>query len=163
MVTDIEQLEWKCSCEETRPPTAGNYMSLIRGAAHKGHKVQLVNKATGEIVATSLKDAERKGITLVKEVAPPGKPVLTPDGMVDYTLTLPPEAFTFFNMAKNFGLIKDDELTFDEWVYECIGRRFAADYGMEVVLQPLKGKRDKDMKATIREIVKEILAETEGK
>jgi len=38
-----------------------------------------------------------------------GKPILTTDGLIEYTLFLPPEAFTFFNIAKNFGLLKDAE------------------------------------------------------
>jgi hypothetical protein len=42
-----------------------------------------------------------------EELTPPGKPILTTEGFIDYTLTLPAEAFAHFNTAKQLGLIKD--------------------------------------------------------
>lgn len=157
----IENLEWRCSCGESRPPTNSDFMSLLRGLEHRGHKISLVNKETGEELAKTPKEAMSKGIALPKKGESfKGQPVLTSDGMIDYTLTLPPEALALFNMAKSFGLIKDDAIGFDEWVFECIDRRFSCDYGVEIVLQPIGAKRD--TKDIVREVVKEVLAEGKG-
>jgi hypothetical protein len=103
--------------------------------------------------------AARKAGLLGEEGAPKGKLVLTPEGMVDYTLSLPATAFALYDMAKSFGLIKDDEMGFDQWVYECIDRRFIADYKVEIVMQPVTAQRKESMREMIKEVVKEVLAE----
>lgn len=61
---DTGSLYWRCSCGETRPPTQGDYMSLIRSKAHKGHEKVLINKDTGEVVADSLHAAMEAGIKM---------------------------------------------------------------------------------------------------
>jgi hypothetical protein len=93
-------------------------------------------------------------------------PVLTSEGMIEYTMNLPPLAFALCDMAKTFGLIKDKEMTFDEWVYECIERRFTCDYNLEIVLQPIAEK--KGLQAMIRktvqaEMAKVVVAESSEK
>lgn len=112
--------------------------------------------------------AAKKADLLEKEAAAKGKPALTSEGLIEYTLTLPAAAFTLFDMAKSFGLVKDGEMTFDQWVYECIDRRFTADYNLQIVLQPVAAKRG-DIKEMVKEVareaakeaVKEILGEKE--
>ena len=60
---NIDELEWKClDCGITATPTISDYMKLLKH--QKGHHVQLVNKATGEVVASSPKGAHSKGINL---------------------------------------------------------------------------------------------------
>jgi len=62
--------------------------------------------------------AATKAGLLEKEPGPKGKPaVLTSEGLIEYALTLPATAFTLFDMAKSFGLVKDGAMTFDQWVY----------------------------------------------
>ena len=59
----IDELEWKClDCGVTAPPTSYDYMKLLKH--QKGHHIQLVNKATGEVVATSPKGVPSEGINL---------------------------------------------------------------------------------------------------
>jgi len=41
------------------------------------------------------------------KMPPPGKATLTEEGLIEYTLTLPAQAFDYFDMAKQPGLIKD--------------------------------------------------------
>jgi len=113
--------------------------------------------------------AAKKADLLEKEpFLPKGKPALTSEGLIEYTLILPAAAFTLFDMVKSFGLVKDGDMTFDQWVYECIDRRFTADYNVEIVLQPIAAKRG-DIKEMVkeaareaaREAAKEILGEKE--
>jgi hypothetical protein len=87
-----------------------------------------------------------------------GKPTLSSDGLIEYTLLLPPEAFSFFNVAKNFGLIKDPEMDFDHWVFECIDRRFIADYKMVVQLSPIGFKED-ELEERIRSVIAKVSQE----
>jgi hypothetical protein len=86
------------------------------------------------------------------EPPPPGKPTLTAEGFIEYTIVLPAAAFDRFEMAKQFEFIKDGDMTFDQWVFECIDRRFTADYGVEIVIQPIATKR-----ATIEEMVNQAV------
>lgn len=58
----MAELEWLCSCGETRPPEEGQYFSLIRSKEHKGHAVTLVDKDTGEVLAKTSQDAISKGL-----------------------------------------------------------------------------------------------------
>jgi hypothetical protein len=102
-------------------------------------------------LARIIKGEELKG-------PPPGKPTLIAEGLIDYTLTLPALAFAYFDMAKHSGLIKDGDMGFDEWVFECIDRRFAADYGIEIVMQPVASKKG-SMHQMVKDAVKEVLAE----
>jgi hypothetical protein len=162
-MAETRELVWRCSCNEELEGTPANYMNLIKSKAHKGHKVVLVDKQTGEIVATSLRTAQVQGILPTKGDYPPaGKATLTEEGLIIYTLIVPVEAFAYFNMAKQFGLIKDGDMSFDEWVFECIDRRFATDYGIEIVLQPIASKKV-TMEEMINEAVKKAMAEALGK
>lgn len=102
--------------------------------------------------------AAAKKAGLLEKEALMGKPVLTSDGMIDYTLSLPPVAFAMFDIAKSFGLVKDGNMDFDQWVYECIDRRFTADYNVEIVLQPV-GKEKEDIGEMVKKAVQEVLAE----
>ena len=62
------------------------------------------------------------------------EPQVTPEGFFHYTITLPADAFTLFNMAKVAGLEKDANKSFDVWVWDCIRKRFEKDYKMQVIL-----------------------------
>ncbi|GAH73424.1 unnamed protein product, partial [marine sediment metagenome] len=63
MDNNLEELQWKCQdCDATAPATSYDYMRLIKH--QKGHHVRLVNTTTGEIVATTVKEARAKGIDL---------------------------------------------------------------------------------------------------
>jgi hypothetical protein len=83
---------------------------------------------------------------------------LTPEGMIEYTITLPPLAFTYFDIAKSASFTKEDETDFDHWVLGCIQSRFVHEYGFELVLRPVADKKDKDMETTMRQIVQEEIA-----
>jgi len=68
---NINDLEWRCRCGGTRsPPSHGGYMPLTMSKAHKKHMKKLVNKKTGEFVATSRPDAESKQIPLLRREQP---------------------------------------------------------------------------------------------
>ncbi|GAJ20657.1 unnamed protein product, partial [marine sediment metagenome] len=49
---------------------------------------------------------------------------ISSEGIFRYTITLPADAFTLFNIAKANDLEPKDKL-FDEFVWECIRARFA--------------------------------------
>jgi hypothetical protein len=107
----------------------------------------------------SIKDLAK--IIKGEEPPPPGKPTLTVGGLIEYTLTLPAQAFAYFEIAKQFKLIKDDDMGFDEWVFECLDRRFVADYGVEIVVQPIASKKG-SMHQMVKDAVKEVLAEAQA-
>lgn len=60
------------------------------------------------------------------------------EGVFRYAITLPADAFTLFNLAKACGLEKDGEKPFDEWVWDCIQKRFEKDYRVQLVLAPME-------------------------
>lgn len=61
---DNENLKWRCSqCDETEEGTDSIYLNFCkRHPKKKGCKVELIDAESGEIVATSLRDAQSKGI-----------------------------------------------------------------------------------------------------
>lgn len=61
--TGWTRMEMRCpDCGVTATPTNYDYVKLLKH--QKGYHVQLVNKATGEVVASSPKGAHSKGINL---------------------------------------------------------------------------------------------------
>lgn len=67
------------------------------------------------------------------------KEITTPeisDGLIRYTVTLPADAWTHFNIARGRGYEEDDK-PFDEWLWDCIKKRFELDYKVQLVLAPL--------------------------
>jgi len=57
------ELEWRCSeCGKTTPPTGAGFMRLMTHEV--GHHTRLVNKETGEILASNPKEARAKGIEI---------------------------------------------------------------------------------------------------
>ena len=137
---NLDELEWRCSdCGATAPPTGYDFMRIIRH--QKGHHVRLVNKSTGEILATSVKEAHSKGIDI-----PSGKPETRGEGMeiteegLTFPITLPPVAFTMFDAAKAAELV-DKEENIDHWAFECMQKRFELDYGLKFMLVPVGGKK----------------------
>ena len=151
---------WKCkaeNCDYTRPPTLKGYKQLVghqKEHAHlpKGERgYRLVDENTGEVLAESVREAKEKGF-LVAEPPPrkesDGKPQgaevevtevkASSEGIFRYTITLPADAFTLFNIAKSFGLEKDSEKPFEEWLWDCIRERFEKDYKMQLVLAPVE-------------------------
>jgi len=186
---DIHDLEWRCSCGETRPPSHGDYVSLTMNNKHRKHKKRLVNKLTGEVVAGSRPEAMSKNIPLLRkaemaarnvkkqptaapEPSPPPEGVtdtrskvreiepepevddsvdeievdeiemqateftIEADGVFRVEVILPADAFTLFNMAKGLGLDRRD-ITFNEWIWECILKRYETDYRMQLIMAPL--------------------------
>jgi len=79
-------------------------------------------KAKGE------KEEEKETIT----------PQASSEGIFRYTISLPADAFTLFNLAKVCGLEKDGKKLFDEWVWDCIRKRYESDYKMQLVLAPVE-------------------------
>lgn len=59
-----ENLKWKCTkCDETTDGTDAAYLNFCKQhSKKKGCKVELVDGITGEVVASSLRDAQGKGI-----------------------------------------------------------------------------------------------------
>ena len=69
----------------------------------------------------------------VKGKGETAEPQVDAFGILRYTVTLPADAFTLFNMAKVAGLEKSDKV-FDVWLWDCVRKRFEKDYKMQVVL-----------------------------
>jgi len=59
------------------------------------------------------------------------------DGIFTYTIALPSDAFTLFNLAKSAGLEKDGTKPFDEWIWDCITARYKYDYKHQLILAPI--------------------------
>lgn len=57
-------------------------------------------------------------------------------GIFSTEVTLPADAFTYYNMAKAIGLEPPDK-DFDEWLWDCIKERFHKDYRMQIVIASL--------------------------
>jgi hypothetical protein len=94
---------------------------------------------------------------LISEEEPPagskgGGPVITPDGRIEYTICLPPMAFGYFDIAKAAGFIKDPEVDFDQWVFDCIQSKFSCDYHVKLTLCPVSDKKNQE---TTREIARD--------
>jgi len=150
---------WKCKakdCGYTRPPTLKGYKQLVGHQKEHSHLpkeergYRLVDENSGEVLAESVREAKEKGFLVVEP--PPrkeskGKPqgaeaevtevITSSEGIVRYTITLPADAFTLFNIAKARGLEDADKL-FDEWLWDCATARFEKDYKMRLVLAPLE-------------------------
>jgi len=62
---------------------------------------------------------------------------ISSEGIFHYTIALPADAFTLFNIAKAYGMEREDKL-FDEFVWECITARFAKDYQKQLILAPIE-------------------------
>ncbi len=73
--------------------------------------------------------AEKEGREVIKEISS--------EGIFRYTVTLPADAFTLFNIAKANGLERKDKL-FDEFLWECIRARFEKDYKQQLILAPIE-------------------------
>lgn len=91
--------------------------------------------------------ARIEAIELEPEPEPGGKgkkeaevtiPQASTEGIFRYTITLPADAFTLFNLAKACGLEKDGDKPFDEFVWDCIKKRFETDYRVQLVLAPME-------------------------
>ena len=94
---------------------------------------------------------------LKPEPEPKGKkgdktePQVSSDGIFTYNIALPADAFTLFNIAKAFGIEKDGDKPFDEWVFDCITARFRYDYKMQLVLAPLQEEKNKEARDATKE------------
>lgn len=145
-------LVWKClTCEKTAPPTSSGYMSFIQHTC-TDRKIWLIDVDSGEQLANNLKKAINLGLVAgsggkpgaapkSEEAGKEGEvtePQVSSEGIFRYTISLPADAFTLFNLAKAVGLEKDLEKPFDEWVWDCITRRFVTDYKMQLILAPVE-------------------------
>lgn len=136
MTDKIEELEWKCSeCGATAPPTSPDYMKFLRHQT--GHHIHLVNKITGEILATTVRQARKKGIDIpsAKTEAPAEAMEITEEG-ITFPITLPPVVFTLFDAAKAAKLV-DSDMDLDSWLFECVQSKFKLDYGLKFMLVPI--------------------------
>lgn len=141
------ELEWRClSCGERRPPTPGDFMRLLSHRCPKGKmQVRLVDAATGEVKAANPLEAKKAGL-LPKQPPevplPPGaeqevtSPQILKDGFFRYTITLPADAFTMFNLARAYNL-ENEHKSFDAWIWDCIKARFECDYRHQLILAPI--------------------------
>jgi len=137
----------------------------LRGHKKEARGYQLVDAESGEVLAQDLDEAREKGLLELEkppeesgeeeEVKPEeeleepprvkekaekeGKEVkeISSDGIFRYTITLPADAFTMFNIAKANGLEPKNKI-FDEFAWECIVARFEKDYKMQIVLAPIE-------------------------
>lgn len=140
MVDNVDELEWRCSeCGATAPPTGYDYMRILRH--QKGHHVRLVNKSSGEILASSPKEARSKGIELLggKPETPGEAMELTEEG-ITFPITLPPVVFTMFDAAKAAKFV-DEKENIDTWLFQCVQKRFELDYGLKLMLVPVGEKK----------------------
>ena len=151
---------WKCraeNCDYTRPPTLKGYKQLVghqkeHAQLPKGERgYRLVDENTGEVLAENVREAREKEF-LVAEPPPSEESdeksqgvdveireaITSSEGILRYTITLPADAFTLFNLAKACGLEKDSEMPFDEWLWDCIRKRYETDYKVHLVLAPLE-------------------------
>jgi len=144
--TATGEFEWRClTCGKTAPPTRGAYMGLIKHKCSGEKDIWLVDKGSGEKLSHQLQQAEQRGLLTGKEPSPKAKdegkkegaPEITSEGIFAYTIHLPADAFTLFNLAKFSGLEKDGGKPFDEFVWDCILARFRYDFEMQLVLAPL--------------------------
>jgi len=149
---NIENLKWKCQdCEAEAPPTAYDYMKLLKH--QKGHHIRLIDIDTGTILAANVKGARSLGIDIPRSdkgdkgpTEPPAKIVkvedLTDRGMelseegITFPITLPPVSFTLFDAAKAAKLV-DEDMDIDQWIFECIQKRFELDYNLRLMLVPI--------------------------
>ena len=134
-------------------------MGLIQHSCTGKCKVWLVDRDTGEQLANNAKKALQMGLIekskkpakeplegkLKEEGAEEGKegkeltePLVSYEGIFRYTITLPADAFTLFNLAKACGMEKDREKLFCEWLWDCIRKRYETDYKVQLVLAPLE-------------------------
>lgn len=131
----VELLEYRClTCEEAAPATDREYMLLLK---HKCSRplVRLVRTDTGEALASSPQQARKLGILPEKGVV--SQPQVSGDGLFRYTVSLPFDAMTMFNVAKATGHESPDT-TFDQWLWDNCRARFRRDYKVQLVLAPIE-------------------------
>jgi len=106
-----------------------------------------VPKFTGT-VAYAKKPTELPEVKPKLEEKPKGEqkeitePQVSFEGIFRYTVTLPADAFTLFNLAKSLRLEKDGEKPFDEWLWDCIVARFKFDYKRQLILAPIEREKE---------------------
>lgn len=166
-------LVWKCGCGEERVGTLNSIQRFMAEKAHWGdkHKKQLVNKETGEVVATSRADALVKNIyptpphTETSPSPPGGDGNLSfKGGLVDLPTAWPAEALVYYNMVIQFGLESDD-ITFQEWAFKCMDWAMRGHYGVEVVLRHVDDRKTlpPELKEAIEASVQKVMAASKGK
>ncbi|GAI61240.1 unnamed protein product [marine sediment metagenome] len=120
---------------EPEPPPSAEEEAKAKAKAEEEAKA----KAKAEAEAKAKAAAKAKGGEKEKD----GEitiPQASSSGIFRYTITLPADAFTLFNLAKTCGLEKDGDKPFDEFVWDCIKKRFETDYQVRLVLAPVEGE-----------------------
>lgn len=139
-------LEWRClTCGKTEPPTGKGYSNLLSHPCKK-RQIWLVDKESGEKLANNIGQAISQGYIPKKgekgtDLSGDGKgeekevtvPEIVGDSLIRYTITLPVDAFTLFNIVRGLGLENPDML-FDEWLFACITERIRLGYKKQLVL-----------------------------
>ena len=133
------------------PPEPPNVEAEAKAKAEAEAKAKVEAEAKAKVEAEAKAKAEAEEAEAppkAEEVAGKGKeekeekettePQVSPEGIFRYTITLPADAFTLFNMAKAADL-EDADISFDVWLWDCIRKRFEKDYKMQVVLAGIAG------------------------
>ena len=148
--------EWKClMCKATWPPTSSAYMMAIKhkDCTSQKRQVRLVNKKTGDILASTAQEAMLKGfIPRPGEVHPdeavPAEAAAPPSqtsqiGQVDWVgggfvrivVVVPADYLTLFNLARD--RFEKAGITLDRWTWLNAQARFEKDYRHELILAPI--------------------------
>ena len=148
---NISLLQWQCSCGGTAPATSNACFGLLARKDHRGHKINLVDKETGKVIARSPKGAEKLGISLTGATQERREPIREPigesrgedddvrtirvpaSGLITMRVTLPADALAYHNMARAIGVEPTDR-DFDDWLWDCIKARFEKDYRLQVMI-----------------------------
>ena len=77
---------------------------------------------------------------------PPTPPATTAflifrEGGIGTNIVIPPFVFTMFDLGKQYGVIQED-MDFDVWMVECVVKRFALDYKLQLGLSPIMEEDD---------------------
>ena len=165
-------LVWACECGQIEQEgSQTGYMKLVRDPAHKGegHKLQLINKDTEEVVAESITEARGKNIYPAPPIPPPASPggdgnLSFKGGLVDLPTAWPAEALVYYNMVIQFGLESGD-MTFQEWAFKCMDWAMTGHYGVELVLRHVDERKTlaPELKEAIEASVQKVMAASKGK
>jgi len=145
------EVEWRCStCGEVAEPTDSAYMTFIRHAP-KGekHEIGLVDKETGGVVATNLKEARSKGYIPKKEAEAEKEEVTelevsrSGETYFPVKIWLPSSIFSLYYNARRSRL--SNHKTLVDFLCEYCERGFrAAHGGYGLTLAPVEESRGDD-------------------
>ncbi len=168
------EVEWRClNCDETRPATVKDFKKFQMHA--KGHKIVLVNKETGEVLAESLQAARAKGY--FKEVVEVEKEARTEEvtemlvgedheTYFPVRAWLPASMFTLFRYARAEKLCDHKDVISFICEYAQVG--FMKVHNLSLSLAQIKEGGDsekamEELKLTVQTLTEKVDALTKGK